>query len=264
MADLALPHEVRRHLPRTISLFPPAEAAAVLQRHLVGEPDGMVRFKILRGLNRTAQHPEVAFDGAILREATQATLGGAFRLVDWRLGLARGVAEDARRATPGHELLSALLRDKELQAGERIFRLLSLQFRAEDFKGIYRGLRNTNPKVRAGSRELLENLVAAPLRGALLALVDEAPDHDRLARAAPYYTPRPLDYEGLLALLLEQPGESLRSLAVYHVGELGLGALRGRVETLRREEPGFFLSRVADHTLRLLSGPGGGALAHAR
>jgi AAA family ATP:ADP antiporter len=264
LADLALPHEVRRHLPRTISLFPPAEAAAVLQRHLVGEPDGMVRFKILRGLNRTAQHPEVVFDGAILREATEATLAAAFRLVDWRLGLARGAAQDARRATPGHELLSALLRDKEVQAGERLFRLLSLQFRDEDFKGIFRGLRNTNPKVRAGSRELLENLVAAPLRGALLALVDEAPDPERLTRAAPYYTPRSLDYESLLALLLEQPGESLRSIAVYHVGELGLGALRARVETLRQAEPGFFLSRVADHALRLLSGPEGGTLAHAR
>jgi hypothetical protein len=118
--------------------------------------------------------------------------------------------------------------------------------------------------VRAGSRELLENLVAAPLRGALLALVDEAPDPDRLARAAPYYTPRPLDYQALIALILEQPGESLRCIAVYHVGELGLGALRGRVETLRRGEPGFFLSRVADHALRLLSGPEGGTLAHAR
>jgi HEAT repeat protein len=263
LSDQALPHEVRRHLPRTISLFGSPEAARALERHLLDEPDGMVRFKIIRGLNRLAQNPEVTLDAKTLGEATTATLASAFRLIDWRLGLARGAAEDGRRATPGHGLLSALLRDKELHAGERLFRLLALQYRREDFKGIYQGLRNTDPKVRAGSRELLENLVAPPLRGALVGLVDDSPDAERLARAEPFYTPLDLAYEALLAVLLEQPGESLRCIAVYHVGELGLRALRGRVETLRRGEPGFFLSRVADHALRLLSGPEGEVLAPA-
>jgi hypothetical protein len=49
---------VREHIPRTISLFPPHEAVAVLQRHLAAERVGSVRFKILRGLGRIASdHP---------------------------------------------------------------------------------------------------------------------------------------------------------------------------------------------------------------
>ena len=49
-----LPHEIRLHLPRTASRFPAAAAAPVLLRHLLPEPSGMVRFKIIRGLGRIA------------------------------------------------------------------------------------------------------------------------------------------------------------------------------------------------------------------
>src|SRR4029079_19372182 len=45
-----------------------------------------------------------------------------------------------------------------------------------------------------------------------------------LARAAPVYRPAALGYDDLLARLIEEPGETVRCLAVYHVGELGLSA----------------------------------------
>ena len=263
LGDDTYPHDVRRHLPRTISLFPPAAAAVVLQRHLITETDGMVRFKIVRGLNRLAVHPEVELDGSILRQATEATLEAACRLVHWRVVLERGALSDRRRVTPGHDLLARLLRDKEAHALERIFRLLALQHRGEDFKGIYRGLRNPSAKVKAGSRELLENLVRPPLRDPLIALIDDAPDVERLARAVPYYQARLFDYEELLGLILDQPGESLRCIAAYHVGELGLTAFRPRLESFRPAETGFFLSKVIERTLALLARPEGGALAHA-
>jgi ATP/ADP translocase len=261
--DDTLPQEIRRHLPRTITLFEAGPAAAVLQGHLMGETDGMVRFKILRGLNRLAGHPGVELDVAVLRRAIEGTLEAAFRLVHWRTVLERAAVVDKARATRGHELLVGLLRDKEAHALERIFRLLSMQYGGDDFKRIYRGLRRPSAKVKAGSRELLENLVAPPLRQPLLALVDDAPDAERLQRAAPLYVPRPLAYEELLGLILEQPGESLRCIAAYHVGELGLVNLRPRLESFRLAETGFFLSRVIERTLAILARPAGEAPAHA-
>jgi AAA family ATP:ADP antiporter len=263
LEDQALPQELRRHLPRTIALFSPTEAAEVLQRHLPVESDGMVRFKMLRALNRLALYPEVTFDADLLRRATEATVEAAFRLVDWRRVLEEGAAADPRRATPGHELLVRLLRDKETHALERISRLLALQFRDEDFRGIYFGLRNNDARVRSSSRELLENLVKPPLRVPLLALVDDAPDWDRLQRAAPFYSPRLMDYETLLSRILDEPGESMRCIAIYHVGELGLVELKPRLLSFRPEETGFFLSRVVERTLALLKQPPDQALAHA-
>jgi hypothetical protein len=264
LSDPSLPREVRRHLPRTISRFLPAAAAPVLLRHLLPEPQGMVRFRIIRGLGRiAADNPDVPLDGAVLKEATSLTLEACFRLVHWRSVLEQAAREEPRRATAGHGLLAALLKDKEIHAVERLFRLLGLQYRREDFRAMHRGLRNDNAKVRSGSRELLENLLDPPLREAVLALVDDAPAGQRLARAQAYYRAPPLDYEAVIGTLLEQPGETLQGLAAYHAGELGLTTLRGRLEAIDLRRTGPSVSRVIERALRQLAGPRDG-LAHAR
>lgn len=256
LADHALPHEIRRHLPRTISQFEPSAAARVLLGHLLEEPDGMVRFKILRGLNRlAADNPGLEFDRAVLAEASRRTAAAALKLLSWRVTLLRGAREQTRRATPGHGLLVDLLRDKEAHAVERLFRLLQLQQAGEDFRRIYRGLGSTLPKVRAGSRELIEHLVPSPVREALLALVDDAPEEQRLAPAGPLLSSAPAAYEELLAALLDESSETVRCLAAYHVGELGLEAMRPRLLAARAEGRSFFLDRVVERALSLMSRP---------
>jgi ATP:ADP antiporter, AAA family len=264
LADRDLPSELRRHLPRTISRFPPREAAAVLLRHLTVETDGLVRFKILRGLGRiAAEHPEVPLDEEILVAATARTVEAAFRLAHWRSVLSAGARAEPGRATRGHELLVALLRDKERHTLERIFRLLGLQHRQESFESIYRGLRNRNAKVRAGSREFLENLLPSPLREAVLALADDTEGANRLAGAGPYYRPASLGYVDVLAAILDSAGESLRSIAAHHVGELGLQELRPRLEALARDGAGFFVARVVSRALQLLADAAPPQRAHA-
>lgn len=253
LQDPSLPQELRRHLPHTVSLFEPVEAARVLERRLLPEADGMVRFKILRALNRLGQRPEVRLDPTIVEQATRGTLEAALRLLHWRFVLERGAREEPWRKTDGHDLLTSLVADKEAHATERLFRLLSLRHRDEDMKGIHRGLSSSNSKVRAGSRELLENLLQPPLREGVSALVDDAPLQERLRRAAPLYTAAPLGYEALLARMLEESGESLRCVAAHLAGELGLQELRPRLESMRGVETGFFLVRVVDHALSLMA-----------
>jgi AAA family ATP:ADP antiporter len=259
LADQALPHEIRRHIPRSLTVFAGELAVPVLLKRLLEEPDGMVRFKALRALGRIAtQQPEVAIEAGVLRQAAARTLEAAFRLVHWRLLLEQGARRVPSRATPGHELLATLFRDKEIHATERLFRLLALIFRGEDFKRIYRGLMSSKPKTRASSRELVENLLEPPLRDGVLALVDDEPDAERLARARPYYVPRLLAYEDLLATILEYPSETLRSIVAYHIGELGLVRLRPRLEAFKPHDTGFFVARVIEKSLLLLtprSGP---------
>src|SRR5205814_9474884 len=91
LRDEHLPHEVRLHVPRTISRFPAADAAPLLLRQLLREQDGAVRYKILRGLGRmAAANPDLALDTEVLREATRRTLEALFRLVHWRTVLVGG------------------------------------------------------------------------------------------------------------------------------------------------------------------------------
>ena len=257
LADETLPHELRRHVPRSISRFPAAEAVPALTGRVLDEPDGMVRYKILRGLGRlAAENPDVPVDSAVLAESIRLTVESVLRLVDWRLTLARGAVEDPRRATPGHHLLSTLLRDKEVHAVERLFRFLGLRHRGEDFEKIYRGLRSPSPKVRASSRELLENLLDPSVRQAVLGIVDDVPDAERLAHGAAFYAAQALGYERLLFTLLDQQGETVRCIAAYHVGELGLTEFRERLESFQRAPTGLFVQRVIERSLALLT-PGG-------
>jgi hypothetical protein len=249
LGDHGMPVELRRNIPRTIALFPPAAAAAVLARHVLGEPSGAVRYRILRGMNRLAASPEVRFDPALLRSATDATMAGVFRLLHWRSVLEQGAKGRPGRSTPGHDLLIQLLRDKEEQAIERLLRLLALQHRDEDFKRIHRGLRSSDARARASSRELLENVLEPARRDPVLAVVDDGGDAARLARAGAVYVAEPLGYEEVLALILEAGGESLRCVAAHHVGELRLVALRARLEELLGRGTSFFLSRVVEHAL---------------
>jgi len=248
-----VPHEVRRHVPRTISRFPPGRAARILLARLVEEPDGMVRFKILRGLGRiAADHPAVTFDRELLSRAVDATLEAAFRLVRWRAVLEAGARAAPRRATPVHELLVALLRDKERHATDRLFRLLALRLRDEDLDGIHRGLRSTDARLRASSRELLEHVLPRRVRGPVLALVEDAPDAQRLASRGFAVSDGPLDYEDLLRALLAAPGDTVRSLTIHHVAELGLTSLRQDILRVMEGSASPSVERAAARALQAL------------
>lgn len=254
LSDHALPQEIRRHLPRTISPFPAAQAAPILLRHMVDEPDGLVRFKILRGIGRIrANDPALPLDARLVDEAAQRTLEACFRLIHWRQVLEQGARDEPARRTPGHELITTLLRDKEVHAVERLFRLLGLRFPREDVYRIYRGFQSPGPKIRASSRELLENLLRPPLQGAVLTLVDPAPGEDRLASAAPYYVPHALTYQELLGRMLEQASESLRCIAAHHIAELGLREFLPRIEAMAPVESAFFVSRVLERAAAALA-----------
>lgn len=253
LADEALPLELRRHLPRTVALFDPEAAAAVLQRRLLQERVGGLRYRMLRGLNRLAAASDVALDAELLAQATRATAEGVFRVLHFRAVLEGGARERPSRATPGHLLLVQLLKDKEAQAIERLLRLLALQYRGEDFRDIYRGLRSRDPRQRASSRELLENLLRPPLREPILAIVAEGSDAARLAGAGGLYAVRPLDYQSVLERILAEGGESLRCIAVHHIGELDLVEMRPTLVALAASGTGFFLARVLERTLAALS-----------
>ena len=143
-------------------------------------------------------------------------------------------------------MLVALLRDKEDNAIERLFGLIGLAYRSDDFTDIYRGLSSTRKEARATSLELIENILKEPLRRAVLGLVDDLPDADRVIAAGAYHTPLGLDYEGLLAHMLASTSESVQDLTVFHVGELGLTSFRAAVAKLPNREQRDDIARTLE------------------
>jgi ATP:ADP antiporter, AAA family len=255
LADESRPHAVRRHLPRTIMRFEPQKAATALLEQIQVEDDGVVRYKILRALGfLRANHPNLKLDRAVLTDLIDRTVSRTYRMLEWRWALESGRTADPRRDTPTGRLLTQLLRDKEAHAIERLFRLLGLAYAGENLLSIYRGLKSGRADVRASSRELCEHLLEPPLRDAVLGLIDDGSDAERLRAAGGYHQRRSPSYESVLAELLEAGGGSLRSITVYHIGELGLTALRPELEALdSADQP--VLERVTRRALELL-GPG--------
>lgn len=255
LGDETLIHNVRRHIPRTLSRFEPTDAAPILMRHALSARDGLVRFKILRALGSLRRRErDLPLDETVLREGIVRTLSGSLRLLDWREALARGVREQPQRATAVYELLLHTLEHKESHAKERLFRLLGLLYPSEDWERIYRGLDSPRPQERASSHELIEALLQAPLRDALLAFVDHLPDSERLRRGSEFHTPRSWRYEEVLEEFLDRGSLGLRCITLYHVGELGLGALRPKIEAMA-ERPPAVQQEVVRRALALLDHP---------
>jgi len=254
LTDEGLSVAIRRNVPRAISMFPPERAAGVLTAHISDVHDGAVRYRILRALNRlVSENPNLKLDRKRLDAALEQNLSRAFCLLDWRLTLERGADKHAGRQTTAHGLLVTMLRDKELNSRERMLRLLGALHPEQNVRTIARGLRSPRAEVAASSRELLESFVPSRFRTAVLGLVDDLPDPQRLQSAGTLHQPVGLDYVELLRVLLDTDSDSLRSLAVYHIGELGLSELRATVEELDAR-PESSLATVVRQTIAQLSG----------
>jgi hypothetical protein len=117
--------------------------------------------------------------------------------------------------------LRALLREKEDNAVERLFRVLALRYPRDDFRRLLRSLRTGGRQIRAAGRELIENLLTGPAHTLTLALVDEVSDRERLAALAGVAPPRASTYRDLLAQIrAEEQGGTLAALASHHTAEL--------------------------------------------
>ncbi|HKU36507.1 MAG TPA: Npt1/Npt2 family nucleotide transporter [Polyangiales bacterium] len=239
LSDRSLGVALRWELPRALASFAAQDAASVLLAHWGQEPDGMLRYRIIRTLEAlAAREPRLALDPQLLSRAIRETLSRAYRYLDARSSLQRGAEAEPARHTPGHALLVHVLTDKEKNACGRLLRLLGLANPTADFARIRRGLRSGSEKTRAKCVELLGSSLQQPLRSAVLGLFDELPDDERLASAGEYYRARRLDYEALLEQLLAHESASLQDFTAYHIAELELTRLAPLLAALAQRQPG--------------------------
>ena len=81
---------------------------------------------------------------------------------------------------------------------------------------------------RATSLELIESILGEPLRSAVLGLVDDGADEQKLLRAGRYHRMRPLEYRALLEDLSDGKNDAVDEVARFHATELGFGASAGQ------------------------------------
>ncbi len=219
-----VPPSVRRHVPGAIALVGSPQAPEILLRHLKQEPDGMIRFKVLRALGRWRnEQPGFPLDVSLIREALGHAVSTAFRLMGWRRVLVQARLHEPALETELSDALIALLRDKQDHALERVFRLLNLQSGSEEFQRVFQGLHSAHPQARAGSRELLYHLVLPPLRGTLMTLVDDLHGEEREPDSDGSEAHEA--YGAVLTEIIECGMESASSFAAAHAEEAGISAV---------------------------------------
>lgn len=233
------PIAILRHVPRTISLFSSPAALDLLLRGLEEVESGMVRYKILRGLQMllTGDVRLPADPGRIDRQLAQ-TIERTLELLQHQAALVEGQNQVPARETAGGRLLVDLVHDKCTLAAGRIFLLLSLLHPDEDFASIESGLQSDHAATRASSLELLENVLAGERRRAVVGLVSRGDPLERLREARAELADTLPGYpQALQALALQDRSDSLRAFALYHASELALsleGAAAHEVEERER------------------------------
>ena len=242
---------VRRQIPSTLAAADPERAMNLLVENLREEQDGMVRYRSLVCLQTIVESkPGLRPDKSILLSEITTTVSRAYRYVDRLVSIERGALSDPRRATPGQKLLVDLLRDKERHAVGRLFRLLALTFPRQEFGSIYGSIESGRKDHKASAMELIQNVLREPLRSAVIGLVDDVEDEQRLAQGAHFHTPLGLSYEQVIAHILKSSSIVVRDLGAYHIGELGLVALLPQLKELAGRAP----SADVERSLGILAG----------
>ena len=262
LVDTTTPASLRRNIPITIAGFGSQRAADGLMAQLAAESDGLVRYRVLRGLGWLVTNNAVSVDRGLIESEIERNLREHLRLLSLCVPLE---AEDApRRAYASGELLRGLLADKMRQATERAFRLFKILHPREDIRSAYLALSSDDRKVRATALEFLDALALGcsdECRRLLRIVADDLPAEQKVARAGAAIPTPPKHAAEALAALLEDSDEAVVALAAYH----GMASREERVveglEDLLATRPSLqFVVEAAEQLPPLSSSPeaGGG------
>jgi hypothetical protein len=251
--DPGLSRHLRAHLPRSVSRFGSAAAADILLDQLDREAHGWVRFKIIRGLGQLRQHTRDPQRARRVLGHARTNLSRALHYMAWRIATEDDHRLDPRLSTRGGELLLSVLREKELHATDRAVRLIGLLHSADVIHNIRQALASSDGRFRADAIELLVHVAPADLAQALSIMLARGADAPRLLQVSELLREpiRPSSYRERLDMLLADASDPVRSVAAYHIGELGLASLTDSLHSAARKASGLSSEVFERAVLRL-------------
>ena len=215
---------VRRHVPATLARIP-CQASMDVVMATLATGDAFLRFKALSaGEKLRREQPALTFDPAPVERLALAEGRVYFRRLDQHHALFE------RAGLPANAVLAQALREKTDRAVDRIYRLLGLIHGGADVAAARWAVERGDARARAGALEYLDNLLAGPLRGALLPVLEPSPADEKIEHARTVLTTGPRGAEATLAELIDDEDPVVAAAAIHVVGEQGVRALRGQVE----------------------------------
>jgi AAA family ATP:ADP antiporter len=221
--DERLERRVRIHVPRSVSAFLSKPALEILLKAVVEHPNGLVRYKALRGLEQIALETTLRIDsGPIFHELTRNALE-YLRLFSVQLAL---TSDRVARGQMESQMVIELLDDKIAQSRDRLARLLQVLHRGDDIPAIFAALMSSDRRRRGRAVEFLDALIRGLDRSSdeaavlLRLVVDDLPDELRADRARELVGAFP-DARAALAELARDADEVLSLLSARALSSLG-------------------------------------------
>lgn len=224
LADVTVPVELRRELPRVLGEIPTQESAHALMR-VHDRSDVPLSTRLLQACTRIrlARRDVVFPADRVSEDIAHDVRSELFALVNYR-----SCPLGDRRS--GERLLCVALNERMEQALERVFRRLALLYPPREIRAAWLGTSSDDPKVRGHALEYLENALSVEHRELVMPLLDDRGDEGRLAFAAERFGLRYGGWEASLRALLLGEDAWLRTLALHIVGEHRLAGLAHAVD----------------------------------
>ena len=105
----------------------------------------------------------------------------------------------------------------------------------ENFRDIWMGLQSTSRRDRAGSIELLDNILGSQLRVTVGALVGSGSVRERLGKSGSELAGVRLEYSELLAQIEGDQSRVLGGLAMYHAAEIEVARPSADILSMREQ-----------------------------
>ena len=242
LADPKTPRRLRAQIPQTIARFDSQRACDLLLNGVTSEADGLVRYKLLRGLGQLVARSELRVDRVRVERETRRNLEDYLHLLATRTALLAGPGGAAAlAATSSGQLLSSLLDDKLSQALARAFRLLKIAYKEEDIHRVHAAALSDDKRARANAGEFLDALLVRSdqrtLRALLRLALEDATVEQRLDEVTVLLGPQPRDADAALVALVEDHDEAVAALAAHHAGSLGRPDLMQKIERAKSARP---------------------------
>lgn len=246
LSDPELVSELRWQIPDALAEFGP-QAAEVLWGAYRDETDGVVRYRIVRALDRLNVQYGLRSAHLDVSTALNETLRRAWELRHWE-AITRRAEEALERSSL--RLLIRMLEDKRSHAFDLALRLAAVgagRSRAADFESVRTALHSNDASLAASSVELLDHLADPRIREPLVALLDET------ASVPATYGFLTYSFEELLDRMIWGESRLLAMLAVRVACDCGFDALADSIRA-RREDANEELRCVIDHALQVFEG----------
>jgi AAA family ATP:ADP antiporter len=235
LLDSNVSREIRHSIPRTLSKFVSPGALDALLSGLDQE-DGSLRYKIILGLEEMARHlPNFHIDRDIIERAIVSETKRYYRRFVTFFALFGDSNNDSMN--DGWLLYQALFENMEREK-ERVLRLLSLIYPAEDIRRATATLRSDSPARQAQAIEFLENLLTGDLKQHVFPLFDDAPDSERFEKFLALLGFTHFTSEIALQELLKQDDIWLKAATMWEISLRGLRDFKVEIQQcLSSNEP---------------------------